>query len=873
MPPRKASGSRQRTTINALPIPAQYPGLVEGKGMNEPQWQACKEMLENVYKAKDGSRKMSDIFRDLPDKVEYEDYYQAIPEPECLDNIATHLGAQTYSIPEAFFKQLHLVFLNAKHYNEEESLLWADAKRLEDQIHSDWKTHAETGIFTNPDPYHSSPVKPGRKKRGGSSVPSKSVTPLPEAKSTPMTEAKPVTPVPDLPPIPEVRTAAPSPTPVSKLAPSIHANVPIPSPVPRTLSQPPAEPASPTPSETGRQSQAEKDRSVMTALDARLPRWPGPQAVLPGDPVIAGVQGYGWFGEGAPDYDRSTGGPAMWPHRIRAVIEAIIGYRDDRGQRLGEVFDYLPAVADIPYLSFDTPVSFAAIQGMAKANRYDTLRSFDMDMTRLFEKARRYYHDGSVEYGKVLVLQRLYNALTAVYPMPLPGSGIPAPSATLFASLPAGPGNARSMHETAQDLKAGAAEDQVGFGITTFRVGTKDRQFTSEARHKGQAFRMGQIFKTFVPTKGYRTHHVTVCWYFRPEQTVHTPDKMFFEREVFKTGHFCDHPVEDILEKISVQFYVKYIRGRPRAGEYYPGWPSYVCHSRFNDREHYMVRIKNWNSCIPDELRQSEFMSVISYERNIEVPMVKSPFLRGVQGPGFFGEPKKILAGDDEGEDDEDKEKEKPRRRERAAKRDAQPPPVIDSPINHSPVPTFTPTPASVQIPTPTPGPSRPPAPPTPTPATHTQPMQRPPMPQSQSSSSAPYLYPNRTIAAVMGGAQAMDQTAVKEMLPPETARLFERDARGHVLWFSGPPLAPGTIPIPAQQPHSLEYLEYITKRKNGEDAAPQKRVRQTKAGVTDAKIDVNGDGIEREAKGLWWAEGQTQDQLEATLRAVIESA
>jgi chromatin structure-remodeling complex subunit RSC1/2 len=29
---------------------------------------------------------------------------------------------------------------------------------------------------------------------------------------------------------------------------------------------------------------------------------------------------------------------------------------------------------------------------------------------------------------------------------------------------------------------------------------------------------VGQVFKSFVPTKGYRTHHLTVCWYFRPEQ-------------------------------------------------------------------------------------------------------------------------------------------------------------------------------------------------------------------------------------------------------------------------------------------------------------------------------------------------------------------
>lgn len=29
---------------------------------------------------------------------------------------------------------------------------------------------------------------------------------------------------------------------------------------------------------------------------------------------------------------------------------------------------------------------------------------------------------------------------------------------------------------------------------------------------------IGQIFKTFVPTKGKQTHHASICWYYRPEQ-------------------------------------------------------------------------------------------------------------------------------------------------------------------------------------------------------------------------------------------------------------------------------------------------------------------------------------------------------------------
>jgi chromatin structure-remodeling complex subunit RSC1/2 len=58
---------------------------------------------------------MTDIFRQLPDRKIYADYFEAIPEPECLDNVSTRLGEGGFEHPEEFFKQLHLVFLNAKH--------------------------------------------------------------------------------------------------------------------------------------------------------------------------------------------------------------------------------------------------------------------------------------------------------------------------------------------------------------------------------------------------------------------------------------------------------------------------------------------------------------------------------------------------------------------------------------------------------------------------------------------------------------------------------------------------------------------------------------------------------------------------------------
>lgn len=38
---------------------------------------------------------------------------------------------------------------------------------------------------------------------------------------------------------------------------------------------------------------------------------------------------------------------------------------------------------------------------------------------------------------------------------------------------------------------------------------------------------------------------------------MHQPTQLFYEDEVFKTGHMVDHPVEDIIERIGCQFYTK----------------------------------------------------------------------------------------------------------------------------------------------------------------------------------------------------------------------------------------------------------------------------------------------------------------------------
>lgn len=104
-----------------------------------------------------------------------------------------------------------------------------------------------------------------------------------------------------------------------------------------------------------------------------------------------------------------------------------------------------------------------------------------------------------------------------------------------------------------------------------------------------------------------------------------------------------------MIEKIACQFTARHIRGRPRPPYWYPGFPLYVCHSRYNDRERVFVKIKNWSSCIPEEVRKNdEFMPIYPFEHPVSPPKVPSPFVgkNPVKGPGGIGEP--ILKADGE---------------------------------------------------------------------------------------------------------------------------------------------------------------------------------------------------------------------------------
>ncbi|EMD41459.1 hypothetical protein CERSUDRAFT_110034 [Gelatoporia subvermispora B] len=740
-----------------------------------PVTAAQKHAIEEVINAltsttgSRGKRQLAEMFLELVDREHWPEYYEVIPEPRCINGVKTNLEKNKYKDPLVVYEDLNLVFLNALYYNEDGSQIAKDSATLQGILEAEWKqrsgvlptprksppprsaqkVHGETSIVNAPEP--------GPSKQRSSPAPAKPSTRSAQATNSPATAASAA----------QATSAATAQahTPDRTASPEMEVDVGG-TPEPEVVAN-----------DTPRDPESDE---IVRQLEKGLPRWEG----------FADV---GWMEE-------------VGNERRLGIVLGISKHTDASGTRLASTLEGVPEETTIPDLSFTAPLSLALIESRVRADHYASSKDFDKEMSQLFLKARRWYEPGSDAYGSVLVLQRLYHALTSLNPP----SGPPYTSTTNFASLRAGPGTAKPLHTT----------DTEGVpGVTTFRVSTKDRTFVEEVHFKGWSVRLadwlhlsnpddpsrpiiGQVFRCYISDETGKKGlpGVTVCWYYRPEQTFHPANRSFWEREVFKTSHFADHPLEDIIEKIACQFTARHIRGRPRPPYWYPGWPLYVCDSRYNDRERIFVKIKNWNSCVPEEVRKStEFMPIYPFERSVFPRRFSSPFLSGknVKGPGGIGGT--IERGEGERIEGGGTGRRRPKRNATGA--------AVVTPSRSEQTDKMGPSkglyvgpPTAAQPATPAVASASP----YPAPAQTLYPRAQ----STQSRSGG-----DRSIVAAAGGASA---NVLAEKLPPETAKHFDRDPEtNEVLWFAA---APVDIAHPPGPRHSLAYLHYLAKkRKSGE--------------------------------------------------------
>ena len=112
---------------------------------------------------------------------------------------------------------------------------------------------------------------------------------------------------------------------------------------------------------------------------------------------------------------------------------------------------------------------------------------------------------------------------------------------------------------------------------------------------------VAEIFKLWRTEDGQEW--LNACWYFRPEQTVHRVDRLFYKNEVVKTGQYRDNVIEDIVGKCYVIHFTRFQRGDP---EYKVDGIQFVCEYRYNESDKVFNKIRTWKACLPEEIRDIE---------------------------------------------------------------------------------------------------------------------------------------------------------------------------------------------------------------------------------------------------------------------------
>ncbi|KAK6349862.1 hypothetical protein TWF696_006124 [Orbilia brochopaga] len=288
--------------------------------------------------------------------------------------------------------------------------------------------------------------------------------------------------------------------------------------------------------------------------------------------------------------------------RIKAILKWIRKFKDDSTkQNRHAAFEKLPDPKTTPeyYRAVSDPIAIDTLKKKVKRRQYDTVEDFMDDVERMFKNAIDYYSDDEQVVQDAEFL----------------------------------------MDEAKKCAEIEKAKPDSDYADANSKGKDAGRSKVDFLEHKGDKFEVGdwielvnpadkekpivaQIFRTFKKPDG--SLWINVCWYYRPENTVHRTNKRFYENEVAKTGQYRDHPVDDIIDRCYVMFFTKASRGRPRNSA---GKHIYICEARYNEDKKHFNKIKTWKSCIPDEIR-SRGDDTEYWEKQVPLVKVESPFMK-----------------------------------------------------------------------------------------------------------------------------------------------------------------------------------------------------------------------------------------------------
>ncbi|KAH3673326.1 hypothetical protein WICMUC_003786 [Wickerhamomyces mucosus] len=282
---------------------------------------------------------------------------------------------------------------------------------------------------------------------------------------------------------------------------------------------------------------------------------------------------------GTKDQAHKRGRPPVidkpFEQRIKNVLRTLKREKDRNSTLITFYFEKLPDSREFPeyYNVITDPMSLDEIRKKIKQRKYRDVKSFVDDIKKMLENAKYFNEQNSPIYAQAVDFEVLFNR-SIEEEMRRPDSD--------FIPLD-------SLKIPLDQLELHGKLYKIGDWILINNPNDATKPIVS------------QLFRIWKTQDGQRW--VNVCWYLRPEQTVHRVDRLFLENEVFKSGQYRDHTADEILGHCYVAYFTRYQRGDP--ANPYEG-PLFICEYRYNDNDKNFNKIRTWKACLPDEVRDEE---------------------------------------------------------------------------------------------------------------------------------------------------------------------------------------------------------------------------------------------------------------------------
>lgn len=299
--------------------------------------------------------------------------------------------------------------------------------------------------------------------------------------------------------------------------------------------------------------------------------------------------------------------------RIKLVLKGFKKLRDSRDRLLIKHFDKLPDSKLYPdyYQIIKDPISLNEIRVKVRSRKYSNVDQFINDLDLMFANFQQYFQRDPYS-EEFMDYQQFKKEANVIVQHELSKSD----KEVLMATSSASDGVLRFPLES---LEIGGYSYKIGDWVLMKNPADPERPI------------VGQIFRIWSTEDGKR--YCNMCWYYRPEQTCHGVDRLFFQNEVCKTGQYRDHLVDDIVGPCYVLFLTRYQKGDLPEGVIPSTSPWFICEFRYNENTHVFNRIRTWKACLPDEVRDDPEQPLIPLHETRKLIKYESP-IKSTLEPG-----------------------------------------------------------------------------------------------------------------------------------------------------------------------------------------------------------------------------------------------